>query len=299
MKLTFLGTSAGESYPALWCHCPNCEYARTHGGRNIRQNSCAFLDDDVMIDLSSHAFHTALRLGVDITQMRYLFVTHDHRDHFDSQHLTWRALPYAEGKMQKITVPFEREVSIHQMGARHTLLPNLEMYGHESIMEALKKNPRFRSEGMEENYNLSFHALSGGETFECNGLKVTALVSHHGNPGSVLNYIFSRNGSTLLYALDCGGYDKAMLDILCQHRFDCVVMEGTFGHMPEEYSMHQNKEKNLRMLKFFQDHHLWVEKPRLILSHMSPHWTPPYDLYVLEMASLGGEVAYDGLTIQV
>lgn len=299
MKLTFLGTSAGESYPALWCHCPNCEYARIHGGRNLRQNSCAFLDDDVMIDLSSHAFHSALRYGVDITRMRYLFVTHDHRDHFDSQHLIWRGLPFEDGGMRPITQPFDMEVSIRQMGARHTPVPHLDMYGHESILTALEQNPRFHSKGMEKDYALSFHPMSRGETVTLQDLSVTALVSHHGVPGSVMNYIFTRNGRTLLYALDCGGYDEDMLDILRSCRFDCVVLEGTFGHMPVEFSMHQNKEKNLRMWKFFSDNHLWAGKPRMILSHMAPHWTPPHDLYEKEMAAYGIEVAYDGLTIQV
>ena len=56
MRLTFLGTSAGENYPALWCNCPNCVYARRHGGKNIRQNTCTMLDDDVMLDLSNHAY---------------------------------------------------------------------------------------------------------------------------------------------------------------------------------------------------------------------------------------------------
>lgn len=33
MKITFLGASAAKNYPALWCHCAHCEYAREHGGR--------------------------------------------------------------------------------------------------------------------------------------------------------------------------------------------------------------------------------------------------------------------------
>ena len=48
MKITFLGTSAGESYPAIWCDCPNCTYAREHGGKNIRMNTGSMIDDDIL-----------------------------------------------------------------------------------------------------------------------------------------------------------------------------------------------------------------------------------------------------------
>ena len=299
MRLTFLGTSAGESYPALWCHCPNCEYAREHGGRNIRQNSCAFLDNDVMLDLSSHAFQSALRFQVDITHMKYLFITHDHRDHLDTQHLTWRGKPFANGGTCEIQEPFDMEHSMGEMGARHTPLPFLKIYGHESVMEELRKNPRFREAGMEQQYDMSFYPLHRGETVRCDGtLQVTAVVSHHSRPGSVYNYIIERNGKTLLYALDCGGYDEDMLTIIRGHRFDCVVLEGTFGLMPVSFDMHQNLEKNLQMMKFFEDNHLWAGAQNFVLSHMSPHWTPPYDQYSKMLGQYGIQVAYDGMVIE-
>ena len=39
MKLTFLGTGAGEGYPGLWCKCPHCDYARKHGERISAQTA--------------------------------------------------------------------------------------------------------------------------------------------------------------------------------------------------------------------------------------------------------------------
>ena len=50
MKILFLGTSAGESYPGVWCACPNCAYARARGGRNLRMNTGTMIDDDVLLD---------------------------------------------------------------------------------------------------------------------------------------------------------------------------------------------------------------------------------------------------------
>ena len=81
MKITFLGTSAGESYPAIWCDCENCTYARQHGGRNIRMNTGTMIDSDVLMDMNSCGFYTAARLGVSLTGVRHLLVTHPHADH--------------------------------------------------------------------------------------------------------------------------------------------------------------------------------------------------------------------------
>lgn len=299
MKLLFLGTSAGESYPAIWCHCPNCEYARTHGGRNIRGNSCALIDDDLMLDMSHHAFDSALRFGADITRIRRLFVTHDHQDHFYPQHLTWRGRPFFEGSAQEIPERFDVQRAIQWMGALQTPVPYLNVYGHISVWEALKSNHRFHPENMEENYRMSFNELHPGDVTSFEHTTVTAVTSQHSQPGSVLNYIIERDGKTLLYALDCGGYDADMLAIIRSKRYDCVVLEGTFGEMPVEWSMHQNLNKNLRMLDFFSGEHLWKDQPNLVLSHMAPHWTPPYDVYVERVAPYGIRVAYDGMTLEI
>ena len=67
MKLTFLGTGAGEGYPGLWCRCPHCDYARRHGGKNLRANSCAVIDERVLLDVGPACFDNAARFGVDLT----------------------------------------------------------------------------------------------------------------------------------------------------------------------------------------------------------------------------------------
>ena len=102
MKLTFLGTGAGEGYPGLWCECPHCDYARKHGGKNVRTNSCAVLDESLLIDIGPGCFDNAARFGVNLCHVTSLLITHPHEDHLYPQHLTWRrtdegnlGLPYA------------------------------------------------------------------------------------------------------------------------------------------------------------------------------------------------------------
>ena len=35
------------------------------------------------------------------------------------------------------------------------------------------------------------------------------------------------------------------------------------------------------------------------LTHMAPHWTPPYDIYAPMMAEKGFIVAYDGMVAEI
>lgn len=309
MKLTFLGTSAGEFYPAMWCRCPHCAYARTHQGRNLRRHSCALLDDDVMLDFSSHAFITAAEMDLDITGVRTLLVTHDHADHFDPLNLVCRIAPSDQGEWLNVTEACGIDAMDRFVGPRFTPLPMLDVYGHESVYAAMRRgnihiggyDGDHAGPNDEELFSMRFHALTRGQRIEKpqEDLAVTALVSHHAVPGHVFNYVIQRGGKTLLYACDCGGYDDDMLDLLKTFRFDCVVFEGTFGLMAKEDKNHMNLQKNLQMLRFMNDHHLWAGAPRFILTHIAPHKAPPYDLYRPMVEERGMILAYDGMTVDI
>lgn len=48
--MCFWGTSAGEGVPTPFCRCKVCEYARKHGGKDLRTRSCFRLDESIMLD---------------------------------------------------------------------------------------------------------------------------------------------------------------------------------------------------------------------------------------------------------
>ena len=81
MKLTFLGTGAGETYPGYWCECPHCTYARKHRGKNLRTNSSMVIDEELLIDMGPSCFDNAARFGVNLSKLKTLLVTHPHEYH--------------------------------------------------------------------------------------------------------------------------------------------------------------------------------------------------------------------------
>lgn len=302
MKLTFLGTSGGEGYPGLWCQCEYCSYARIHGGKNYRENSSAVLDGDVLLDLNMTTFSQAHRLGMDISQARTLLVTHPHEDHFVAQHINWARLPaahpYAPGEdcSRREPAPCCSDLSpLRVMGTRHVLEAVSQGQASDSLQG--RADLDWRSEKIAVDFTLA----RPGVTVELGeDLRVTPLRSIHGPAEDyTVNYILQRGGKTLLYALDTGGYDDAMWEVLRGFRYDAVVLEGTAGLSLAPNPQHMNVEKLRRFFAALEEEALLTGKGQRILSHMAPHWTPPHDIFAPMMEREGITVAYDGLTVEI
>ncbi|HML49099.1 MAG TPA: MBL fold metallo-hydrolase [Clostridia bacterium] len=288
MHVTFLGTSAGEGYPGFWCDCPHCRYAREHGGRNLRGNSCALVDDALLLDMNDHFFVMVNRLGLRLDRIEHLLVTHPHVDHFTPWKLTQRAVPadlsdLSEDQLKKRISP------------NFTPLPRLHVYGNRFVQAEMARVPRLLD--APDAFGLAFHLITEGQTFSAGPYTVTAVRANHGpEPGFAFNYILQRDGKTLLYASDTGGYDADMLAVLERFRFDCVILEGTFG-LGASVPSHMSLEKNRAMLRYLNEKGLWAREPNLHITHICPHWAPPHDQYAPMLAAEGMEAAYDGKRI--
>ena len=302
MKLTFLGTSAGESYPAIWCDCENCTYAREHGGRNIRMNTGSMIDDDVLLDMNSCGFYTAARLGVSLTKVKHLIVTHPHADHLTPEPLGWRrANPGA--------TEAAGDAKYKTFSPRFTKIPMLTIYGN---LHTRKKLVDEHPDLFTPDKCARFYDIVEGEKVETeDGLSFIPVAAIHGGDGSGIHYdikgsanyahsyIIERGGKRLLYALDTGGFVPEMMELILSHRYDAVVMEGTFGLNATPQTGHMNTEKNIEFRELLLEKGCIQAETPFFLTHMAPHWTPPYDIYAPMMAEKGFIVAYDGLVAEI
>lgn len=288
MKVTFVGTSAGEGYPGMWCECPNCTRARQLGGRNIRGNSCALIDDDLLIDMNAHFMSMAPYLNISPAKIRTLLVTHPHMDHFAPALLWTRAMA---PELRGLT---DGEMRAH-ISPTFTELPVLHICGNDCTRAALYAAPDVMQQA--ERTRVAFHPIEDGVEQTVEGAKILPIRARHTKvKGFSHNYIIERGGKTLLYASDTGGYDADMLDIVLSRRYDCVIMEGTFG-LGARSDDHMSLDKIREMRKLFDDHGVWKHGVNFHLTHICPHWTPPHDEYAEMLRREGIEVAYDGKTI--
>lgn len=290
MRVTFLGTGAGESYPGYWCECANCTYARMHGGRNVRGNSAILIDDDILIDLNAHSFEMFTRLNISPAGIRHLLVTHPHIDHFDPAKLLQRNARPDFRQMQP-------DELTRYISPCFTNLPFLQIHGNTYVKEALMHVPGLM-ERAEQN-RIAYRPITEGLVETCDTFSFIPLRSQHGpRSGFAHSYIVERNGKRILYASDTGGYDADMLSILLSYTYDCIIMEGTFGLGAEDAS-HMSLTKNRRVLRLLSDHHVWKGTPCFYLTHICPHWAPPHDLYAPMVEKEGMLLAYDGKIIEI
>lgn len=297
MKLTFLGTAAAEMYPAPFCECPNCVAARREGGKNIRANSAALIDDDILLDMNTTCHYVAARLGISLAGVRHVLVTHPHPDHFAPDRLRWRRTT-ADG-----VPPFDPASGV--WSARYTQAPEMVVHGNDFVRAALEgviPPAMLRA----ARYDLRFELIREDEETDCGDFSFIPLRANHGKEyGMAHNYIVRRGGSTLLYALDAGGYDEDQLAVLARFRFDCVVMEGTFGlgaYRDEALSRpvgqgHMNLRKNRTLRAFLLENGCMTEDTPCVLSHLCPHYTPLHEAFEAVARQAGMMAAYDGMQI--
>ena len=287
MKLTFLGTGAGETYPGYWCECPHCTYARKHRGKNLRTNSSMVIDEELLIDMGPSCFDNAARFGVNLSKLKTLLVTHPHEDHLYPQHLHWRN---TDERLLPLTY-FEK---MRHGGPRFTDIPQLNIYGNSFVMETLRKS----LDDMEE-LKINLHEIREGKEEKTDGYRILPVRGNHGSQrGFSHSYNIQKVGKTLLYALDSGSYDEDQFALIQEYQYDAVIMEGTTG-LNEQYGGHMCLMNNIRIRERLKENKCLRENSRFLLTHLSPHWCPPHDWYESIVASEGLELAYDGLQIEV
>lgn len=287
MKLTFLGTGAGEGYPGYWCECPHCTYARRHRGKNLRTNSCLAINEELLIDIGPSSFDNAARFGVNLSQLKTLLITHPHEDHLYPQNLFWR---YMDESLLPLSYP---EKMSHGM-PRFTEIPVLHIYGNRFVMDALS-----RSLESKEGQKLVFKEIREGIEFETGGYRVMPIRGNHGQePGFAHSYVIQKGEKCLLYALDSGTYEEDQLELMKGFQYDAVIMEGTTG-LNEQYGGHMCLANNIRMRDKLEEGGCLKRGSRFILTHMSPHWCPPHDWYESIVEQERMELAYDGEQIEI
>ena len=270
MKIIFLGTSAGEEYPGIWCECENCSKARKWSGKNIRRNSSVILDKDVMIDMGKTAHIQAERFGVNLREINTLLVTHSHLDHFNTHTLWTRCAAFPPP-------------------------PHLNIFGGRQVFNALISNDRYDA----ESWNISFNTAEPYKKYNpCENLEVYTLDGNH-NDGQnrAVNYIITRRNRTFLYLSDTGWPFDKTLETLAKFKYDFIITEGTGGLSPDSGG-HMNLNFNIKLFEFFNGNRLWKSSPDYYVTHIAPHWAPPHDEYVLILAEHGLRLAYDGLVLE-
>lgn len=279
MKLQYLGTAAAEGWPAIFCQCDLCVKAAALGGKNLRLRSGALVNDRILLDVPPDLYTAKLKLNLDLGNVRNILITHAHMDHFDREALSMFAEPYAHLKNRG---------KLHLWGSGFT-----QKVWREYVEDSLLKEPGLDAE-------IVFHTVMPFETFEADGVRVTALPAVHSCPESLI-YVLEQEESKMLYGNDTGLWREEVWQYLSAHKsrpFTLVSLDSTMGLPDSTYNGHmtfaQNMQVRLRMLR----EGIASDNTIFVCHHFSHNGLLLHEQIEDLMKPKGFLTAYDGLTVE-
>lgn len=275
MKLTQLGTGAAERIPALFCARPVCKNAREQGGKEIRTQTQALIDDDLLIDFGSDSYLHFLNYDLPFDSIQDLLVTHWHADHFIGE-----------------------DVALRMSGYGNNLPGPLTVYSTGEVKKFYDR--AFDLEGRVDPDRIRFKQVGPGDVFTAaNGkYKVQAFRARHAkNAGDAVFYGITDGESTVLYMHDTGYPSEEVLAELRDSGLgaDYVSMDCTQANLDEDGGTHMTLSDNISLKQRLLEDGVAHKDTIFVANHISHNGKATHE--ELSQAALPHSiaVAYDGM----
>ncbi len=276
MKLTILGSAAAEAVPALWCECEVCAYARRHGGKDIRRRTAYWIDADTLVDFGPDAFWQTVAFGINLTEINRVFFTHAHSDHCNPVELSWRQPGFSR------------------------VTRNLALFGSRPTYDLLEQVLAEKSRTSLAELHCDFHLLSPGDRITDGDLEITAIPATHAIELDPLNFLFCRNGRTLLIANDTGFWKPEAFDLLRDRKINAAVIDTTMALKFADHDQgHMGVAATVRFRDELRRRDLLAADARVIANHFSHNGNTIHEQLVDYFSPHEIEVGFDGMTLEV
>ena len=268
MKVRLLGTGAAEGVPAFYSNTRVSNYARQHGGREIRSRAGALLDNHIKIDLGPDTLFQLNRDRLDARNWSALFFTHSHDDHFAIEELQYGLYPFSEEGAMPFTI-----------------------FGNASV--TAKLNEKYPDWPIDIQTTKSFEPNQWGE------YTVTPIAARHIEDEDAHNLIFQEGGKSFLYATDTGYWLEPTWEFLKNVQLDCLVMECNSGRVDSEYTGHHTLKTFLAAIERLRKENILKKDSQVVSTHHSHNGDMTYAEIVEALAPHQIVAGYDGLEIEI
>ena len=259
MKIQYLGTSAAEGAPAVFCHCETCEELRRRGEQEFHTRAQFVIDGCVGIDFPPDAYAHALRFHTDLSAIKHLLVTHSHMDHFYAHDFILRGYKYCTPNCAPLTIYGNSEVK-----------KVFEECTRRELRADVAKTICIREVA-------PFVPFSFGERQEYTAIP---LLAQHSKTEDAYVYLLEKDGKRYLHLTDTGRLPLQTLLFLekwfeNRDKVDLVTFDCTFlFHTAGEISRHMGLEDNKAMQQEFLCRKIADEHTRYAITHYSHHASP-------------------------
>ena len=278
MKIKFLGTGAAEGVPAMFCNCAFCNSVRAAGMSEVRTRSQVLIDDDILIDFPPEAYYHAFAMGVDLSSVAAVLVTHSHMDHFYAHDFILRGYKYAEL-------------------SRNTF----DIFGNAEVLRVFSECTR-REMKPQVAPLIRLNEIKSFQEFFVADCRVIALPAEHTAAEDALLFYVERRGRGYLHLHDTGNLRGEAVEFLRKlgARADVVAYDCTFGARAGGLTArHMGLPDVLCVRSALENAGVIGRDAVNVLTHFS-HNCRPYRADMDKLAADSGFVAaHDGLTITV
>lgn len=279
VKIRQLGTAAAERIPAIFCKCEICENAKTEGGKELRSQAQALVNDDLLIDFGGDSYMHYLRDDLPYADIGDLLVTHWHSDHFYGEDLAFRMHGYGND--------FEKLMTV---------------YSTETVQEFYQR--AFGLEQMRDPSRLRFVTVKGGDSFEVadGKYKVHAFDARHGhNYGDCVFYGITDGDKSILYMHDTAYPEEKTWRQLEDAGvvYDYVTMDCTSGYQDIESTVHMGLADNDRVRDRLRRLGLVHDNTVFVANHFSHNARASHQQLEEIAGPMGIRIAYDGMETEL
>ncbi len=275
MEILFLGTSAAEGWPGLFCTCGPCRRAAEAGGKNIRTRPSILVDGSILIDPGPDLYHHVLTYKLRLADLAGIVVTHAHIDHLAADEFHFTSPPFSYRDMDR----------------------PLPIWGNADVCQALRKAVRSDDDQeIREHFALDLQLARPGVSFQIGSHTITPLQADHDKTQECLFYFFESGDRTFLQANDTGYFPEATWDWLEGRRIDAVSLDCTNGQLSGRQS-HMGVEAVVDVVERLRKQGQLAPTARAIATHFSHNGGLLHHELEAAMAPHGIEPAYDGMRV--
>ena len=275
MKIVYLGTGASEGIPALFCTCDFCNRVRLHK-EPARSRAQVLIDGELSIDFPPDSFYHSIAFGARLDQIRYLFVTHSHMDHFYAHDFVLRGYKYAR-ELQPLTIFANEEV-------------------YEVFNECTRREMRQDVRSL-----INFQTLKAFEPVRFGDFQAVPLKAKHTSENPFV-FLFEKGGKRILHLTDTGYLPEEDFAYLerAGKQIDLITFDCTFLYDEVSASArHMGLNENRRIFERLENAHLVDENTKKVITHFSHNGAPTKEKLLKAEREYGMIAAYDGMELEL
>lgn len=298
MKIKQLGTAAAERIPGIFCECDLCRHAAATGGKEIRTQCQAIVDDAILLDFPGDTYLHYLRDRFPLPSVRSVLVTHWHSDHFYGEDVAYRMNGYVISNPVRHMEVYGSE-TVHGFHERAFFLE--QRHDEDSVsFTTVRPGDDFTVCGGPVGADESGNAVDGG-TGALRKYRAHAFEAAHGHhAGDCLFYSLTDGERTLLYAHDTGWFPDATWDELARvgGHYDYVSLDCNHALHGSSLSMHMNFEDNLRVRDRMVELGVADERTIFVANHFSHNGRTTHEEMAEAARREGFRCAWDGMEVE-